>query len=132
MAIAPDGRVFVCEQGGALRISKNGALPPDPFLTVTVDSAGERGLLGVALDPNFATNQYVYVYYTGAVSGAQPAEPVHGERRRRGLRAAKRSCSSSTTSAPRPITTAARCTSARTEALRRSRRQRATAPTRRA
>jgi glucose/arabinose dehydrogenase len=64
MALAPDGRVFVCEQGGALRISKNGALLPTPFLTVAVDSAGERGLLGVVLDPNFATNQYVYVYYT--------------------------------------------------------------------
>jgi glucose/arabinose dehydrogenase len=35
-----------------------------PFLTVTVDSSGERGLLGVALDPNFVSNQLVYVYYT--------------------------------------------------------------------
>ena len=35
-----------------------------PFLTVTVSSSGERGLLGVAFDPNFAVNQYVYVYYT--------------------------------------------------------------------
>src|SRR6187397_1674960 len=64
MALAPDGRVFVCEQGGTLRISKNGALLPTPFLTLSVDSAGERGLLGVVLDPNFATSQYVYVYYT--------------------------------------------------------------------
>jgi len=64
MAPAPDGRVFVCEQGGSLRISKNGALLPTPFVTVPVDSAGERGLLGVALDPNFPSNQYVYVYYT--------------------------------------------------------------------
>jgi glucose/arabinose dehydrogenase len=35
-----------------------------PFLTVTVSSTGERGLLGVAFDPDFAVNQYVYVYYT--------------------------------------------------------------------
>src|ERR1043166_1000800 len=64
MAFAPDGRIFVCEQGGTLRVIKNGALLPTPFLTVTVDSAGERGLLGIAFDPNFVSNQLVYVYYT--------------------------------------------------------------------
>src|SRR6476619_5786140 len=64
MALAPDGRVFVCEQNGALRVIKNGALLPTPFLTVTVDSSGERGLLGVAFDPNFVSNQLVYIYYT--------------------------------------------------------------------
>jgi len=64
MALAPDGRVFVCEQSGALRVIKNGALLPTPFLTVTVDSSGERGLLGVAFDPNFVSNQLVYIYYT--------------------------------------------------------------------
>jgi glucose/arabinose dehydrogenase len=64
MALAPDGRIFVCEQGGTLRIIKNGVLLATPFLTVTVDSSGERGLLGVAFDPNFISNQLVYVYYT--------------------------------------------------------------------
>ena len=64
MAFAPDGRLFVAQQSGALRVVKNGALLATPFLTVTVDSAGERGLLGVAFDPAFATNQFVYVYYT--------------------------------------------------------------------
>jgi len=64
MAFAPDGRLFVTQQGGALRVVKNGSLLATPFLTVTVDSAGERGLLGVAFDPAFATNQFVYVYYT--------------------------------------------------------------------
>jgi glucose/arabinose dehydrogenase len=64
MALAPDGRIFVCEQGGALRVIKNGALLPTPFLTVTVDPSGERGLLGVAFDPNFVSNQLVYIYYT--------------------------------------------------------------------
>ncbi|MCA1577980.1 MAG: PQQ-dependent sugar dehydrogenase [Acidobacteria bacterium] len=64
MALAPDGRIFVCQQGGALRVIKNGVLLPTPFLTVTVDSSGERGLLGVAFDPNFVSNQLVYVYYT--------------------------------------------------------------------
>lgn len=64
MALAPDGRIFVCQQGGALRVIKNGVLLPAPFLTVTVDSSGERGLLGVAFDPNFVSNQLVYIYYT--------------------------------------------------------------------
>jgi glucose/arabinose dehydrogenase len=65
MAFAPDGRLFVCEQGGRLRvISSTGALRATPFVTVNVNSSGERGLLGVTFDPNFATNRFVYVYYT--------------------------------------------------------------------
>ncbi len=64
MAFAPDGRLFVCQQGGQLRVVKNGALLATPFVSLTVDSNGERGLLGVAFDPNFATNSFVYVYYT--------------------------------------------------------------------
>lgn len=64
MAVAPDGRIFICQQAGALRVVKNGALLPTPFTTLTVNSVGERGLLGVAFDPNFAVNRYVYVYYT--------------------------------------------------------------------
>lgn len=64
MAFAPDGRLFVAEQTGQLRVIKDGILLPQPFLSVTVSSAGERGLLGVAFDPDFAANQFVYVYYT--------------------------------------------------------------------
>ena len=64
MEIAPDGRIFVCEQGGSLRVIKNGVLLPAPFLTLSVDANGERGLLGIAFDPNFASNNFVYVYYT--------------------------------------------------------------------
>jgi glucose/arabinose dehydrogenase len=64
MEFAPDGRLFVCEQGGSLRVIQNDTLLPTPFVTLPVSSAGERGLLGVTFDPSFATNQYVYVYYT--------------------------------------------------------------------
>lgn len=64
MAFAPDGRLFVCEQEGTLRVIKNGSLLPTPFLTVGVNSSGERGLLGVAFDPDFAQNRFVYIYYT--------------------------------------------------------------------
>jgi len=71
MEIAPDGRIFVCQQGGALRVIKNGSLLATPFLTVSVNSSGERGLLGVAFDPDFANNRFLYVYYT--TSGT----PIH-------------------------------------------------------
>ena len=64
MEIAPDGRIFVCEQGGNLRVIKNGVLLPAPFMTLNVDPSGERGLLGIAFDPNFASNNFLYVYYT--------------------------------------------------------------------
>ncbi len=64
MEFAPDGRLFVCEQGGKLRVIRNDTLLAKPFLTVTVDVTGERGLLGVTFDPNFSVNRYVYVYYT--------------------------------------------------------------------
>ena len=64
MQFAPDGRLFVCEQGGRLRVIKDGVLLATPFVTLSVNSSGERGLLGVAFDPEFATNHYVYVYYT--------------------------------------------------------------------
>jgi glucose/arabinose dehydrogenase len=64
MQFAPDGRLFVCEQGGKLRVIKNDVLLPTPFITLTVSALGERGLLGVAFDPNFAANHFVYVYYT--------------------------------------------------------------------
>lgn len=72
MEIAPDGRIFVCEQGGRLRVIKNGALLPTPFLTLSVDSTGERGLLGIAFDPSFGQlNNFIYVYYT------VPSTPRH-------------------------------------------------------
>jgi glucose/arabinose dehydrogenase len=64
MAFAPDGRLFVCLQGGEVRVIRDGTLLSTPFLTVTVNASGERGLLGIAFDPNFAMNNWVYVYYT--------------------------------------------------------------------
>ena len=70
MTVAPDGRVFVAQQDGQLRVIKNGQLLASPFVTVNTTSDGERGLLGVAIDPNFSTDPYVYVYYTSSVGGA--------------------------------------------------------------
>lgn len=75
MAFAPDGRIFVTEQTGKLRVIKNGRLLPGPFVDLTrlVDSRGERGLLGVAFDPAFASNGYVYLYYTKEATRKTPA-----------------------------------------------------------
>jgi glucose/arabinose dehydrogenase len=64
MAIAPDGRVFVCEQGGRLRVIKSGKLLQKPFVTVPTKPIEEEGLLGVAFDPAFARTQHVFVTYT--------------------------------------------------------------------
>src|SRR5688572_2620026 len=67
MEFAPDGRLFVCQQGGALRVIENGTLLTTPFMTLTtIDATAgtERGLLGIAFDPNFATNRWLYVFYT--------------------------------------------------------------------
>lgn len=64
MAFAPDGRLFVCQKDGNVRIIKNGSLLSTPFITLTVAQDGERGISGICFDPNFATNKYVYIYYT--------------------------------------------------------------------
>src|SRR4029453_10343765 len=65
MEFAPDGRLFVAEQRGTLRVVKAGGTLAT-FLNISgrVDSAGERGLLGVAFDPNFSNTHYVYLYFT--------------------------------------------------------------------
>src|SRR5688572_1696270 len=64
MDFAPDGRIFLTEKAGRIRVIKDGQVLPTPFATLDVDDAGERGLLGITLDPNFASNGFVYVYYT--------------------------------------------------------------------
>jgi glucose/arabinose dehydrogenase len=71
-AHAPDGRLFISQQGGAMRVvDSTGTLLTTPFMTLTVDSAVERGLLGVAFHPDFLTNHFVYAYYT------VPGNPSH-------------------------------------------------------
>ncbi len=68
MAFAPDGRLFLTERvTGNIRIVRDGMLQPAPWATVPVNggpSFAEQGLLGIAIDPAFLTNHYVYVYYT--------------------------------------------------------------------
>ena len=64
MALAPDGRLFLTEKHGTVRIVDNGQLLEDPFLVLDVDNYNERGMEGIAFDPDFIHNQFVYIYYT--------------------------------------------------------------------
>ena len=83
-------RIFIVDKGGTIRIVKDGALLPAPFLDMTslVSTGGEQGLLGLAFDPGYATNGRFVVHYTDtggntrvstfARSGADPdlADPA--------------------------------------------------------
>jgi glucose/arabinose dehydrogenase len=64
MAFAPDGRIFLTERPGRIRIIKDGQLQSEPWMSLDVAATGEGGLLGLALDPEFSANHYVYVAYT--------------------------------------------------------------------
>jgi glucose/arabinose dehydrogenase len=72
LQVAPDGRVFVTEKNGKVLIIKNGSLLPTPFVRLTVDNLNERGLMSLVFDPAFASNRYVYVYYTVPGTGSTP------------------------------------------------------------
>ena len=68
---APPGdgrRLMVVEQGGAVRVLRDGQLLPEPFLTLTENfrSGGERGLLSIAFAPDYETTRLLYAYYTDA------------------------------------------------------------------
>jgi glucose/arabinose dehydrogenase len=74
MALAPDGRLFVTERPGRVRIVRfgtRGGLEAQPWATVPAraNPDAERGLLGVALDPDFSRNGFVYLYYSYAAPG---------------------------------------------------------------
>lgn len=66
LACAPDGTIFVCEQTGAVKIVKDGKLLEKPFVSLEVDSFWERGVIGIALDPDFPANGYVYINHVVA------------------------------------------------------------------
>lgn len=82
---AGDGRLFVVEQGGLIKIlNPNGTINPNPFLNITgqISTGGERGLLGLVFHPNYASNGFFYTNHTNlsgntvitrySVDGANP------------------------------------------------------------
>ena len=73
---APDGRVFVAEQSGVIKVFPGLGGTPTIFadLSPEVQMTGDRGLLGLALDPNFPIAPYVYALYTrdAPIGGSPP------------------------------------------------------------
>jgi aldose sugar dehydrogenase len=68
MAFAPDGRLFFAEKDtGDIRVIRDGELETDPLAHIDVVSSSEQGLLGLALDPAFDTQSWIYVYYSDPV-----------------------------------------------------------------
>lgn len=64
MAFAPDGRIFVTERAGRIRVIYRDTLLPEPWATLDVVADGETGLMGIAVAPDFATSRHVYVVGT--------------------------------------------------------------------
>jgi len=64
IAPSPDGRIFLTERPGRIRVVQDGVLLQEPWARIEVAAVGEAGLLGLALDPDFSQNRYVYIYYT--------------------------------------------------------------------
>jgi len=73
MEFAPDGRLFVSQQNGKVRIVKsNGTLVRFFDISTKVATKGQRGLQSLTFDPNFSTNHYVYLYYTRKATATTP------------------------------------------------------------
>src|SRR5262249_7074929 len=83
VAFLPDGRLLVTTQPGKLRLVANGALQSTPVLDLSsrLCTNSERGMLSVAVDPKFATNHFIYVYYTfnklNSCATNSPQSPVN-------------------------------------------------------
>ena len=83
LAFTPDGRLLITTQAGQLRVYEDGALRAEPALDLRskLCTDSERGLLGVAVDPNFSSNSFVYLFYTlnkfGSCERNAPNAPVN-------------------------------------------------------
>jgi glucose/arabinose dehydrogenase len=69
LAFAPDGRLFVTERPGRIRVVRDGRLRPEPIAALPVAAVGEGGLMGLALDPAFAETGHLYVCHTASKRG---------------------------------------------------------------
>ena len=79
----PDGRILIAEKPGVIRVYKDGALLPTPLLDIRgrVNQYSDRGLLGLALDPDFATGS-PYLYLTYTYEQLQDADPSNDNARK--------------------------------------------------
>ena len=77
---APDGRLFIAEKAGVVRVvDPAGKLLADAFITLEdeINNGGDRGLMGIELDPNFLENGYVYLFYAVDPEYGQPDESAY-------------------------------------------------------
>lgn len=78
LAYAPDGRLFVAEKAGRVRVvGADGHLRAEPVIDISdhVNSYWDRGLLGIAVDAEFATNRSIYLLYVHEANGLDPTGP---------------------------------------------------------
>lgn len=71
MAVTPDGRTLVATTDGFVKVVQNGGIIATPALALSVLSGAgtDRGLMSIAVDPNFSSNGFVYLYYSKADTG---------------------------------------------------------------
>ncbi|SEB09188.1 sorbosone dehydrogenase family protein [Paenibacillus sp. 276b] len=74
----PDGRMFVTERPGTIRVIENGELASEPLIEFSApfNEEGEGGLLGLAADPDFDDNGYLYAYHSYLEGGGDIANRV--------------------------------------------------------
>ena len=76
LAFAPDGRLFLTERPGRIRVIRNDSLLAAPWAVLPAHESAaqgnESGLMGLAIDPQFASNSRVYFCYTESIDGAAP------------------------------------------------------------
>ena len=84
LAWTPDGRMLIATHAGFVRVYQNGALVSNPALDLRskMCRSNEWGMNGMAVDPDFANNHYIYIYYTfnkfgNACPTDDPASPVN-------------------------------------------------------
>ena len=77
IAFSDDGRWFISERAGTVRVVENGKLLKDPLLDISdhVSAFQDGGLLTVALDPDFQTNGYIYLLYAYRSPGTEMSDP---------------------------------------------------------
>jgi glucose/arabinose dehydrogenase len=69
VVFAPDARVFITERPGTIRLLEDGELRSEPYAELQTEELGEGGQLGLALDPDFEENGYLYAYHTSSTNG---------------------------------------------------------------
>ena len=63
ITFAPDGRLFIAQRDGTVKIYTSGNVLAEPFIQLPAWAEGDRGLLGITFDPDFQNNKYVYLHY---------------------------------------------------------------------